>query len=174
MIECCFVPVNWGQEGWEHSNKLMKSSLNVMGKTLDHKIAGTFWSAPGHSKSFFRTYCPWGERLKIWLSLRVLRNGGLRAIIVKSVWWSVWLYHILFLKNLSDSVFLRMYEYCLQCHPGRGYITAYTGQWQISVLRLDGIAVCCAMLSGLEELYRYCNWSQNSCPSSSWLFCLWF
>ena len=36
-----------------------------MGKTLDRKIAGTFWSAPGPSKPLLRTYGPCGgERLK--------------------------------------------------------------------------------------------------------------
>jgi len=57
--------------------------------------------------------------------------------------------------------------------PWKGYITPYTGQWQICVLRLDRIAICGAVLGGFEQHTGAVTGPEKlSCLAGSEMFCL--
>lgn len=140
---------------------------------LDHKISGTFWSAPGPSKPFLRTYCPYGEgRLKSLAFFTSLEERWLQGrceictvqcMVVAnplpegSLWRLLW-----GVQNLPA------------VSPWKGYIAPYTGRWQTCVLRLDRIAVCWTMLGGFEEHIGIVTGPEKlSCPVGSRVFCLW-
>lgn len=140
-----------------------------MGKMLDHKVAGTFWSAPEPRKPFLRIYCPCrGDRLKNLFVFTSLEEWWLQGyweicmvpcmVVSKSSSWRMSL-TASSLGHIKTACSVTIILYVIPC---RG------------VLRLDRTAVCHAMLGGLKEhTGTVTGLKKLSCRAGSEVFCLW-